>query len=158
MCISCPNVKVHFQRLALLDPSLPLVLGLKCSLAFDILTANDLSMHVATSLFYMRMPNKASHCGNMLTTRETENLTSCSKTDLAIIVGGGKHFEIFRGPQNILVGPIWRPLSQKTRPHGHFWVPIRPNPFFALFIRGKGPKTGQKSADFKIRLILAQKW
>ena len=72
-------------------------------------------------------------------------------------VGVGKHFEIFRGPQNILVGPIWRSLSQKTRPHRHFWVPIRPNPFFALFIRGKGPKTGQKSADFKIRLILAQK-
>ena len=59
-------------------------------LAFDILSANDLSMHVLpTSLFHMRIPNKASHCGNMLTTRETENLSTKNQQVLRDWLKGG---------------------------------------------------------------------
>ena len=51
------------------------------------------------------------------------------------LLGGGKHIENFRGPQNTLVGPIWRSCGQKTRPHGHFWVPFRPNLVFGFYQR-----------------------
>ena len=40
-----------------------------------------------------------------------------------------------RGPQNTLVGPIWRCCGQKTRPPGHFWVPLRPNLVCAPFLK-----------------------
>ena len=40
-----------------------------------------------------------------------------------------------RVPQNTLVGPIWRSCGQKTRPHGHFWVPFRPNLVFGFYQR-----------------------
>ena len=62
---------------------------------------------------------------------------------------GGKHIEIFIGPQNILVGPIWRLFGQKTRPHGHFWVPFRPNLVFALFTWENGPKLAKKEQILK---------
>ena len=62
----------------------------------------------------------------------------------SLMIGGGKHFENCIGPQNTLVGPIWRCCGQKTRPPGHFWVPFQPNLVFALFTRGKWHKIGQK--------------
>ena len=37
--------------------------------------------------------------------------------------GGGKHFENFRGPQNLLVGPIWGCFSSKITLAGQTWVP-----------------------------------
>ena len=50
----------------------------------------------------------------------------------------------FIGPQNTLVGPIWRCCGQKTRPPSHFWVPFQPNLVFALFTWENGPKLAKK--------------
>ena len=54
-----------------------------------------------------------------------------------------------RGPQNTLVGPIWRCCGQKTRPPGHFWVPFRPNLVFALFTWENGPKLAKNEQIWK---------
>ena len=51
-----------------------------------------------------------------------------------------------RGPQNTLVGPIWRCCGQKTRPHGHFWVPFRPNLVFGFYQRNGKIKIGSRLA------------
>ena len=77
----------------------------------------------------------------------SHSLSACSHW------GGGKHFENCIGPQNTLVGPIWRCCGQKTRPPGHFWVPFRPNLVFALFTWENGPKLAKneqisKSAQY----------
>ena len=41
------------------------------------------------------------------------------------IYRGGKHYENFRVPQILLVGPIWRCFGQKITPVGRFLVPFR---------------------------------
>ena len=42
-----------------------------------------------------------------------------------LIIGGGKHYENFRVPQILLVGPIGRCFGQKITPVGRFLVPFR---------------------------------